>query len=177
MLVEQLRKYIELKTYLENKRITEIIKGIEEAALALKDNPPAGPQFLTLDDKAAISLVMDRPPYDPPKNPELDSNDLEEGIGSLDSSSLFRQTYVNPDILQDRIRVLLRGRRQITLKEITDEIPVEKGLAEIITYFSIASGFEKDNRSLIDVELKETVEYEMEGKRSEITLPKTIFLA
>lgn len=175
-LVEQLRKFIELKVYLENRRITEIIKDIEESALVVKENPPRGNRFTELDDKPGISLVMDRKPYDPPKNPDVDSGDLEEGVAGSDSSALFEQLYVDPVAIRERIRLLLRGKKQITLKEITDEVPVEKGLTEIVTYFSVASGLEKENKSMIDQHLKETILYEKDGDMKEVTLPKTTFL-
>lgn len=175
-LVEQLRKFIELKVYLENRRITEIIKEIEESALAVKDNPPAGRRFVELDDKPGISLVMDRKPYDPPKNPDVDSENLEEGVATADASVLFEQLYVDPAVIRERIRLFLRGKKQITLKELTDEVPVEKGLTEIVTYFSVASAMEKENKSMIDKQLKETIFYEKDGRMTEVTLPKTTFL-
>lgn len=146
-LVEQLRKFIDLKVYLENRRITQIITDIEEAALAVKENHPEGRRFIELDDKPALSLVMDRRPYDPPRNPDVDSADLEEGVAEVDTSVLFEQLYVDPQAIKERIRLLLRGRKEITLRQITDEVPVEKGLTEIVTYFSVASELEKLNKS------------------------------
>src|SRR5699024_4799904 len=121
-LVEQLRKFIELKVYLENRRITQIITDIEESALAIKENPPLGSRFAELDDRPGVSLVMDRRPYDPPKNPDVDSEGLEEGIAETDTSALFEQLYVDPLAIRERIRMLLRGKNQITLKEITEEV-------------------------------------------------------
>ncbi len=177
LLVEQLRKFIEMKIYLENKRVADIIRQIEELALAVKDSPPATHQFTTIDDKPRVSLVMDRKPYEPPKNPEVDSGNLEEGMADPDSSILFEQQYVNPEALRERIRMLLRGRKQISLGEIVRAIPIEKGLTEVVTYFSIASVYEKENKAIIDAELKETIPYEINEKLNEVTLPKTIFLA
>jgi len=176
-LVEQLRKFIELKMYLENRRIAEIIKEIEELALAAKNDHPAGSQFVEIDDVPRISIVMDRGLYEPPKNPEINSENLEEGIPSEDSSALFEQLYVNPEILKERIRMLLRGKKQISLKEVTEEVPIEKGLTEVVTYFSIASGMEKENKSIINTEVEETISYQKDGELNEVRLPKTIFLA
>jgi hypothetical protein len=176
-LVEQLRKFIDLKVYLENRRITQIITDIEEAALTVKENPPEGRRFIELDDKPAVSLVMDRRPYDPPKNPDVDSADLEEGIAEVDTSVLFEQLYVDPNAIRERIRLLLRGRKEITLRQITDEVPVEKGLTEIVTYFSVASELEKQNKSIIDSKNKEVIIYERDGYPQKVLVPKTTFLA
>jgi cell division protein FtsB len=176
-LVEQLRKFIELKVYLENRRITQIIKEIEESALAIKEGPPLENRFIELDDRPGVSLVMDRRPYDPPKNPDVDSEGLQEGIAETDTSALFEQLYVDPQAIRERIRMLLRGKDQITLKEITEEVPVERGLTEIVTYFSVASDLEKQNKSVIDPSNKETITYERDGHLEKVSVPKTTFLA
>jgi len=176
-LVEQLRKFIDLKVFLENRRITQIITDIEEAALALKGNPPEGRRFIELDGKPGVSLVMDRRPYDPPRNPDVDSADLEEGVAAVDTSVLFEQLYVDPKAIQERIRLLLRGRKEITLQQITEEVPIEKGLTEIVTYFSVASELEKQNKSIIDMKNQEVIVYEREGALQQVRVPKTTFLA
>jgi len=177
LLVEQLRKFIELRVYLENKRVAEVIKEIEELALATKNNHPVGNLFIEIDDKPKISLIMERGLYEPPKNPDINSGNLEEGVADSDSSVLYEQLYVNPEVLKERIKLLLRGKKQISLKEISEEIPIEKGLTEIVTYFSIASNLERENKSIIDSELKEKIFYAGDNKTTEVNLPKTTFLA
>lgn len=176
-LVEQLRKFIDLKVFLENRRITHIISEIEEAALTVKENPPEGRRFIELDDKPGVSLVMDRRPYDPPRNPDVDSAGLEEGVAEVDTSALFEQLYVDPKVIKERIRMLLRGRKEITLRQITDEVPVEKGLTEIVTYFSVASELEKQNKSIVDPQNHEVIMYERDGDLQQVRVPKTTFLA
>lgn len=61
----ELRRYLDDKAWLENRRIMEILREIESNALVVRDRPPEG-QFMELDDLSPdISLLMDRPLYTP----------------------------------------------------------------------------------------------------------------
>jgi hypothetical protein len=50
-LIEQLRKFLDSKAYLENKRMGEVIREVQALALRVKDNPPRHADFLLLDDR------------------------------------------------------------------------------------------------------------------------------
>ncbi len=139
-LIEQLRRYLDNKTYLENKRIVEIIREIKSFAIQIKDNPPKNKDFLLLDDRPLIELIMERHLFTVPKNPEIKNKELEEGYAdSIDMDVLYKQLYIDQEELKIKIRELLKFSSQITLKQITEIYPIEKGLSEIITYFSISS--------------------------------------
>ena len=47
-LSEQLRRYLDDQAWLENRRIMQLIRGVEQSALAVRAAPPAGP-FMELD--------------------------------------------------------------------------------------------------------------------------------
>lgn len=174
-LIEQLRRYLDNKTYLENKRIVEIIREIKSFAIQIKDNPPKNKDFLLLDDSPRIELIMERPPFKVPNNPEIKNKELEEGhADSIDIDMLYRQLYINQEELKIKIRELLKFNSQITLKQITETYPIEKGLSEIITYFSIAS---KSNKSFINEEVIENIiiSNKETNKYFEIKIPQIIF--
>ncbi len=174
-LIEQLRRYLDDKTYLENKRIIEIIREIKSFAIQIKDNPLKNKDFLLLDDRPLIELIMERPPFSVPKNPEIKNIELEEGdADSIDMGVLYKQLYIDQEELKIKIRELLKFNSQITLKQITEIYPIEKGLSEIITYFSIAS---KGNKSFINEEVIENmIISNKETKRYfEIKIPQIIF--
>ncbi len=174
-LIEQLRRYLDNKTYLENKRIVEIIREIKSFALQIKDNPPKNKDFLLLDDRPLIELIMERHLFNVPKNPEIKNIELEEGnADSVDMDVLYKQLYIDQEELKIKIRELLKSNSQITLKQITEIYPIEKGLSEIITYFSIAS---KGNKSFINEEVIENIIISnKETKRYfEIKIPQIIF--
>ena len=84
--------------------------------------------------------------------------------------------YVDPQELKNRIKILLKFRDKITLSEIVKEIPIEKGLTEIVTYFSLATQFQKDNKAIVNHEEKEVIFYEAENTINKIELPQIIFI-
>jgi hypothetical protein len=174
-LVEQLRKYLDDKTLLENKRIIEVIRGIKASALEIKDNPPADKDFITVGDKPDIKLIMERPLFSPAKSVEIRGAELEEGnADSVDASVLYRQLYIDYDSLKNNIRELLKFKTQATLKQIIDVYPIEKGLTEILAYYDIAS---KDSKSFINNETTEaiTIVNRETGRYFEIQAPQVIF--
>lgn len=64
-LSSELRRYLDDRVWLENRRIMEILRDIEEAALAVRAAPP-GERFAEIDGLApAVRLVMDRPLFSP----------------------------------------------------------------------------------------------------------------
>jgi hypothetical protein len=174
-LVEQLRKYLDDKTLLENKRIIEIIREIKVSAVAVKDNPPMDKDFMTVDDKPDIRLIMERPLFSPAKGVEIMAAELEEGnADSVDASVLYRQLYIDYDVLRANIKDLLKFEKQTTLKQITEVHPIEKGLTELLAYYDIAS---KDSKSFINDETSEiiTIINRETDRCFEIQTPQVIF--
>lgn len=174
-LIEQVRRYLDNKTYLENKRIIEIISEIKSFAIQIKGNPPKNKDFLLLDDRPLIELIMERRPFEVPKNPEIKNKELEEGCAdSIDMDVLYKQLYIDREELRIRIRELLKFNSQITLKQIAEIYPIEKGLSEIITYYSIAS---KGNKSYINEEVIENIiiSNKETKKYFKIKIPQIIF--
>ena len=65
-LSEQLRRYLDDKAWLDNRRIMQLMREIEQSALALRDRMPEG-VVSELDETAPeINLTMDRPLFNPP---------------------------------------------------------------------------------------------------------------
>jgi len=56
LLSQQLRRFLDDQAWLENRRIMEILHGIESHALGLRDSPPAG-DFMAIDD-TAVSVAL-----------------------------------------------------------------------------------------------------------------------
>lgn len=175
-LVEQLRRFLDDKSRLENKRIIELILEIKTLALQSKDRQPQNREFLPLDDKPLIRLIMERSLWHALKAPDLSAIDLVEGDAEfVDTEALYRQLFIDPEELKKRIRVLLKTENQVTLKQITAAYPVQKGLLEIITYLMIASSRE-NNAVFADDRLEVIAVANLEsGNRFEIKLPQVIF--
>ena len=60
-LSQQLRRFLDDQAWLENRRIMEILRGIESKALSLRATPPAGEIAAIPDTGIDIELPMERP--------------------------------------------------------------------------------------------------------------------
>jgi hypothetical protein len=174
ILIEQLRKYLDDRILLENKRIIEIIRDIKSIAVQIKDNPPRNKDIITIPGSPQIEMVMERPLWDVSVSPELRKNDLEEGESILvDTQQLYSQFEINKDELIRRIDELLAINSQFTLKALIEKYPIERGLAEILTYVDITL---KNEKAFINEDIKETmiVWNKVSNRFFEITLPQII---
>jgi len=172
-LSEQLRKYLDDQAWLENRRIMTLIQGIERQAVELREQAPAG-SFTALDDTSpAVDLIMDRPLFTPPLKPHISQQVLEEGSDAVDADALFEQVYVDKTRLAAHVRQALQSRDQIALTTVLETHPLEQGLAELVTYLSLAAA---DDKAVIDDERSETITWTDEhGVQRRATLPTVIF--
>jgi flagellar motility protein MotE (MotC chaperone) len=146
-LSEQLRRYLDDQAWLENKRIMQLLRDVEQHAIAIRAHFPDGPP-MELDEPAPdIDLAMDRPLFTPPFKPTLTSRAVLAGNEDVPADALFEQIYVDKTHLAAHIRRALQTRPQISLMELVDSYPLEHGLAELITYLSLAA---EDRMSVID---------------------------
>jgi len=171
-LSEQLRRYLDDKAWLDNRRIMQLMREIEHSALAVRETPPTG-VLIALDDPSPdVDLTMDRPLFNPPLKPEI-TEVPSEGVADVPTDALFEQIHVDKERLARRIRQSLQTRSQISLVEIVEHYPVEQGLAEIIAYFSIAAD---DHASIIDDSTHQTLTWlDDSGSTRQATLPVVIF--
>ncbi len=170
---EQLRTFLDEKLWLENRRIMDLIKSVEEKTLAVRNTPPSEKNFLDVDSiHPEIELPMERKLFTPPDKPPLLENIMEEGFAGEVPDVLYTQHYVDERRLKDNIRRMLTDRPQISLGEMCKSCPVEKGLSEIITYAVIAS---RDSSSIIKTSSQQIIEYKENNKIKKISLPLIIF--
>mgnify|MGYP005835179741 CR=1 FL=1 len=138
-LSEQISWYVNENNLQEKKNIYFQIKEIEKKAMAMKGREPKEKNFMTLSDGApTISLPMERTLRMPPAKMELDAHALEIGEhhGSLDA--IFNQVYVDKKVLKEHIEDMLETWGPVTLKDVLDAYPLEKGLFELLAYMEIA---------------------------------------
>ncbi|EMY35369.1 hypothetical protein D477_004686 [Arthrobacter crystallopoietes BAB-32] len=138
-LSQQMRRLLDDKVFLENKRIMQLIRSIEGNALAVRnDRPPA--TFMEVSAQAVdVVLPFERPLYEPARRVAVDDEVFLAEDGDVDPAALFEQFHVDKARLQDNIDAVLDGADQATLADITDAFPLSQGLAEIVTYFQLAS--------------------------------------
>jgi hypothetical protein len=172
-LSEQLRRYLDDKVWLENRQIMQTIRAIEQGALAVRHEPPAG-TFVEVDEPApTVDLAMERPLFSPPWKPTITDQILLEGEGDVPIDVLYQQVYVDKTALAAHLRRTLQTREQISLAELVAARPLERGLAEIVAYLSLAAD---DSRALIDDEQKQVIAWtDAGGIERRATVPLVVY--
>ncbi len=159
-LSEQLRKFLDDKAWLENRRIMEILHDIEGKALALRESMPDGNVMRLADASATIELPLERPLYRPPFKPVIEGIALDEGDAEIDTAALYAQVIVDRAELSSNIRKALQEMNQISLGELISRNPLRHGLAELLTYLQIAGQWP---RTAVDEESQERIEWECDN--------------
>lgn len=166
---EQLRRFLDDRVWLENRRVIELVRTVETAALGLRNHPPD--IGLDLDQTGVeIMLPFERPLYDATPATRVDSLVTPTAAEQADVESLFAQTYVDQARLARRIRDVVPRRSSALLTDIIDLFPIEQGAAEIVAYLAL------DDED-IAVELDETGETlfdyaDVSGTRRRVRMPK-----
>ena len=173
LLSQQLRRFLDDQAFLENRRIMEILRGIEAGALAVRGQPPAG-DFITIDEIApSIDLPMERPLHAPAPKPALLSAAIAAGDEDLDAAALYSQFVVDKAALAQHVRQSLQQRTQVTLAELVGSRPLQQGLAELVAYLSLAA---EPGRAVIDDTTEERVDWTARsGQLKSARLPRVIF--
>ena len=172
-LSEQLRRYLDDRAFLENRRIMQLIRDVEQHALGVRAAPPDGP-FMEVDEAGpAIELPMERPLFTLPFKPHIAISDLAEGQSDVSPDALYHQVYVDRAVLQAHVRRALQTRPQVSLRELVDNHPLALGLAELVAYLSLAAD---DPAAVIDDNHREQVFWtDRDGVTRQATLPLVIF--
>lgn len=172
-LSQQLRRFMDDQAYLENRRIMDILHGIESKAFAVREAPPAG-EFMTVADTAAsIELPMERPLYAPPIKPVIADQVLETGDAEMDAEALFSQAVIDKAALARNIRQALQQQAQVTLRDLVASYPLQQGLAELVAYLQLASDSPK---SMFDETTTDPIRWRSgSGHWKVAELPRVIF--
>lgn len=148
-LSQQLRRFLDDQAWLENRRIMDLLHGIEARALALRESPPPGEVMSVAETSAAVELPLERPLYTPARKAMIVDRVLEAGDADLDAAALYAQVVVDKPRLVRHIRHALQDRTQITLSELCLLQPLQQGLAELVTYLQLCG---EEFKSVVDEE-------------------------
>lgn len=177
-LSQQLRRFLDDQAWLENRRIMDILHGIEAKALALRSAPPTGEVMSIADTAADIELPMERPLHTPSIRPSIADVALETGDADVDAAALYSQVVIDKAQLARHIRHALQDRSQITLRELCETQPLQHGLAELVAYLQLAGDTFK---AVIDEDAAETIVWrsaDQDGQEhaKQARLPRVIFV-
>ncbi|HLV97683.1 MAG TPA: DUF3375 domain-containing protein [Ktedonobacterales bacterium] len=156
-LAEQVRRVLDERHLAESRRVRELITEIKQGAFLLRDTPPAEDTFLQLEGPPEVYLVMEKNLWEPSEAVSMSAQPLpaeETFADALDLAHLYTPLVVDESRLRRRIEHALTLYPQITLARLVELYPIEKGLAEIIAYLSIAF---KDTRHHVDETVTESI--------------------
>lgn len=173
-LSEQLRRFLDDQAWLENRRIMDILHGIENQALAVREHLPSGAFMPLAETSATIELPMERPLHRLPLKPLIAEMVVEAGDAEVDTAALYAQVAVDRDGLRRNIRLELQSHGQISLAEVVRRHPLRHGLAELVIYLQVAGEWPQ---TAVDEEVREQVCWQTDdGATRRATLPRIVLL-
>jgi len=187
-LSQQLRRFLDDSAFLENRRILDLLHGIESKALGIREAAPSG-VVMHIDAMGAdIELPLERPLFTPSVKPRLADLALLAGEDDIDTTRLFDQVVLDKARLRSAIQRALRRQPQITLRELLDAEPLRQGLAELVAYLELAHAGDGSEaldtlggvRALVDEAVDEPIRWQAcnsagEAVTREARLPRVIF--
>ena len=177
-LSSQLRRFLDDRAWLENRRIMELLRSVEKNTLGLAGNHPRGPWMDLPAMALEIELPMEKPLFQPTAKPVLDPGPLEVAVEDLDPSALFNQFVVDTRRLRSTIDRMFLKRSQFSLGQLLDEFPLEQGLAELTNYLQLAV---EEFDAAVDADTREWVQWlgvDTEGRPrlKRVSIPQMLFL-
>jgi flagellar motility protein MotE (MotC chaperone) len=173
-LSEQLRRFLDDQVWFENRRVIDILRGIEARALQLRDAKDVAVSTEIDAPAPAITLPMERPLYAPVRKARLDSENVRPADEETDPAALFEQVYVDPEPLRASVRQALRKDLQVGLAQLVADHPISQGVAELVTYLSLKDGtfglvFDEHHA-------EQLCWHEPDGRERRVTMPRVTFV-
>jgi hypothetical protein len=176
LLADKLSRILVEKEMTDRRRSRELINDIKNLAVQKIGQFAGQRDFAHIEGGTDISMDMDRPFSDPPQVANFANQ--PQGIGSTklenaNFTKLFDQFELSQQELRKNIDQALTKTSEISLRELTKVYPIDKGLEQVISYFSIAAQSKKHH---VDSHKLEVIEWigEDEVKR-EVALPRVIY--
>jgi hypothetical protein len=187
-LSQQLRRFLDDRAFQENRRILDLLHGIESKALGIRAAPPSS-TVMHIDAMGAdVELPLERPLFTPSATPRLVDRAIVAGEEDIDTTRLFEQVVVDKVRLRSVIQRALRRQPQVTLRELLDAEPLHQGLAELVAYLELAHAGEGTDaldalgglRALVDESVTEPIRWQAcsasgDAVTREARLPRVIF--
>lgn len=136
-LSEQLRRFLDDHVWVENKRIMQLVREIETAALSVREQPPHDLGLTVNTPGVPISLPLERPLYDPQPETRVDSLLAPGEDDDADLDGLIAQRYIDTARLAATIRDAVPPRASASLTDIIAQHPLRDGVAELLGYLSL----------------------------------------
>lgn len=172
-LIEQLRRFIDDKLWVENRRILELAQRIEQKAMKLKEHPPVKREFFYVDGvKIVVESIASKRLF-VPKVEESFSHEVNDEIIEIDLTKLYAQVYVDEAMLKQNIKKLLQQKSQCTLKELNEVVPIEKGVSEVVVYLKLAQNM---RNAYLEERRDEILIHDEQGKQKRVVMDRVVFV-
>jgi hypothetical protein len=171
---EKLSRVISEKELAERLKVKEAVNRIKELALKFIDRDELPPIGIEIEENVPITMPLEKklnleksgaPVFD------LQPGRARQQIDGEKLLELYSPYVVDKKELRARIGQLLKEQDQVSLKEVIDMFPLEKGLSELLVYFSVA---ERDYNHIFNGGTKELIEFDHHNKKY-IEIPQIIF--
>ena len=173
-LSQQMRRLLDDKVFLENKRIITLIRSIEAHALALREATPKGFVAEMPVQQVEVTLPFERPLYSPTGHTAVNDAVEVADDATLDAEALFGQFAVDRERLRGHIDAVLETADQATLADIVDCYPIEQGLAEVVGYFQLAA---ESPWAMVDDEQQQHLSWTLpDGQMKEALVERVVFV-
>jgi hypothetical protein len=178
-LLEQLRKYLEHKSFTESKRIYDNIQDILKIITTRGDRDFTRFSMLELDDVVDIDLTMAHDwefrGFKPPEKINFANTQFEVGQTMSDNAPLFDQFEISIAELRTNIRAALKNRTHIQFVDLVKEYQLKKGIAEVVAYVDIATA--DKNRHIVKAEEYDVINVvnTASNKSFKVKVPHIIF--
>lgn len=142
LLADKLSRILAESNLGERKIARELINDIKNLAVQKVGKFKKRKAFIYIDGFPEIDLSLDRPLGQATQKANFRKQATEIGSTQLDNANLspmFDGFEMDRQLLEKNIQQLLKKHQRISLSEVVKIYPVQNGLAEIISYFSIAS--------------------------------------
>lgn len=178
LLSSQLRRFLDDKTWLENRRVIDILRSIESSALAIRDERPAGTFHHVDAAHIEVSLLLERRLASGALPLTITAVPLLGDGDDIDVDKLFDDSAVDLSLLADQVDAALGRSGQVTLAEVCDTFPLTAGLAELVGYLHV-----DDHRfvaTIVDDQLDRIV-WQVEGdenlvRERAVEMPRLVFV-
>jgi hypothetical protein len=135
----ELRRFLDERAQSEGKRVGELIEAFKRLALEQREEPPLKKNFMTIEGDPELSLVMDRPLYEPELPVIINQRPLSAGQPAASADPLFDLDRIDLSALAGNIRSCLMDSGQASLAEVAARFPVSQGAAELLGYLDLAA--------------------------------------
>jgi len=172
---EQLRKYLEHKSFFDNRIIYENINKILKIISTENDVDFNEILSLNIDNVIKIDLIANRPLFSAPQKVKFSNKMLENGETTVDDTKIFEQFEINIPELRNNIETSLKNRTQISIIDLIQVYKIQKGIAEIVAYMGIAT--KEENKHIIDEQNRQIINIQntKTNKFFKVEIPQIIF--